>query len=291
MRPSVRQSGRGQPQRAELAALAEAAANWLVDAWFGAADKATRSHFYAERFSDCMEKRFAPPYWRELELQTDRTAIAYPEVRPFQGQVNPAYADPLRQPTDCRYTSYSRLYNTPVYPSFGNDKSPGWQGEVQAGKFRDLWHAVRIQEFAIPAGQRQDTSRPISLHLDITIEASATIRGNKIWFVPLTRARVRNSPWTPGVSDKVLTHFYPTWQTSSAIPGDSPGGWSHDAIMSLWRYGSWQSIEFQWKQGSVLLIEVATIPSLGRYYSRNDQITVTNDETVRVWWPQRPGEL
>lgn len=266
------------------------AATWLTAAWHGGGDPATQSAFYAARFNEVVARQFASPYWAMLELESDKTGVSYPEVLPFSGTVNPAYQDPLRQPTDCQYHGYSRVYTTPVYPSFGEDKSPGWQGEVQSSKFRDLWHTTRILTFTIPLNQQNATNRPIILAMNITIEATATIRGNKVWFAPITIARVRNSGWNPELETNTPTNFRPEWAFSGMLPGDSVGGWSHDEAVALWRYGSWKWLEKQKNTGQIVTVEIGTTPSLGRYYSRNDLVTVTHDETVAVYWPLGPGE-
>lgn len=271
--------------------MAADAATWLTAAWCGNGDAGTRSAFYANRFNEIMAWRLQAPYWRALDLESDKTGVSYPELLPFEGAINPAYSDPLRQPTDCRYSKYDRAYPTPTYPSFGTDKSPGWQGEIQNGEFVDLWHATRILTCTIPTAQQTTTRRPIGIGMEITIEATATIRGNTTWFVPITVARVQNQGWNPVSEGKTPTHYRPAWSGPSRLPGDSPGGWGHETTITAHRYGSWRWLESQQTSGSIVVIEIATTPSLGRYYSRNDYVTVTHDELVTAWWPQGPGEM
>lgn len=275
----------------EMAAAAAEAATWLADAWIDQQETTTWSVFYADRFNEIITKTITAPYWRELEIQWDKTGIAYPRVLEFHGTINPAYDDPLRQPTDCRYHAYDRLYATPTYPSMGSDKSPGWEGAVDAGYFKDAWHTTRILAFTIPTAQRGATRRPIIMHVTTAIRATATIRGNQIWFTIGTKARITNSSWTPNYDDEPQTHYRPTWRFTGAMPGASPGGWVHDENIDLWRYGSWKALDKQQNSGQVVLVEIGTTPSLGRYYALNDSVVVLHDDTATIWWPQKPGEM
>jgi hypothetical protein len=274
-----------------MAAGAAAAATWLANAWIGQKEAFGWSEFYAARFNEVMTKNLEAPYWRSLETTWDRTGIAYPEVGPFKGTVNPAYDDPFRQPTECQYHNYDRLYDTPTFPSMGADKSPGWAGAVDAGYFKDLWHATRILAFTIPTAQRTTTRRPIILHVTAAIRCTATLRGNVIWFAIGTKARIVGTSWTPSLDDKPQAHYKPSWKFTGAIPDATPGGWLHDESVDTWRYGSWNTLSTQPSSGQIVAVEIGTPPSLGRYYARNDSIVVLHDDTSAVWWPQKPGEM
>lgn len=288
---SARAPASATKQPTEMAAAAKAGATWLANTWVGQQKAAGWSAFYADRFNEIITRCTTAPYWRSLETEWDKTAIAYPEVLPFNGTINPAYDDPFRQPTDCRYNAYSRLYDTPTYPSYGADKSPGWAGEVDAGFFKDSWHTTRIIAFTIPTAQRNDTRRPAILHITAAITATATTRGNAIWFTVGTKSRIENSGWTPGVSDKPGAHYKKTWQFTREIPGPSLGGWTHEESIEVWRYGSWRTLERQPTSGQIVIVEIGTPPSLGRYYALNDSVYVLHDDTANVWWPQKPGEI
>lgn len=274
-----------------MAAAAADAATWLANAWIGPKGAEGWSAFYADRFNEAITRDLVAPYWRSLATAWDKTAIAYPEVLEFHGTINPAYDDPLRQPTDCRYHAYDRIYTTPTYPSIGADKSPGWAGAIDNGYFVDEWHATRIVAFSIPTAQRSTTRRPILLHITAAIRATATLRGNTIWFAVATKARIANSSWTPYTEDKPQTHYKPSWSFTGTLPGATPGGWVHDENVDIWRYGSWNAIDEQSDLGQVVLVEIGTPPSLGRYYALNDSVVVLHDETAAVWWPQKPGEM
>lgn len=279
------------PPPVEMAAAAADAATWLADTWIGQKGAPGWSAFYAARFNEIITKSLAAPYWRTLNIEWDKTGIAYPEVLPFSGTVSPAYDDPLRQPTDCRFNAYSRTYATPDYPSFGTDKSPGWAGTVDAGHFKDTWHATRILAFTIPTGQQSTTRRPIILHISTAIRCTATLRGNMTWFAIGTRTSIESSSWSPGEYDKPQTHYRPAWRFHGTLPGTSPGGWLHDEVVEAWRYGSWGKLENQQNSGEIVLAEIGTPPSLGRYYAGNDSVVVLHDDTAAVWWPQQPGEM
>lgn len=275
----------------EMATAAADAATWLANTWTGNPGTTIWSAFYAARFKEIIIKNLAAPYWRSLSIEWDKTGTGTLSIKPFDGTINPAYDDPLHQPTSCNFFTYDRLYTTPTYPSYGADKSPGWAGTTDAHYFKDTWHATHIIAFTIPTPQRTTTRRPIILHVATKISCTATIRGNTTWFALGTKARIEDSSWSPRPSDRPITHYSQTWKFNRTLPGNSPGGWVHNETINAWRYGSWKVMDDQRNSGQIVLVEVGTPPSLGRYYARNDSVVVTHDDTAAVWWPQKPGEL
>ena len=288
--PGVRTAQPPAKPKTEFTTMAQDAANWLTSHWKENRSKAEQSQFFADRHSEIMLKQFTAPYWATLTLAADRTGTCTISVQAFTGNVYPDYQDPLRQPTNSLVQECNRVYATPTYPSLGTDKSPSWHGQVNNGFFEDTWFTKRLLEFTIPTTSRNDTRRPIAIYLNCTVEATSTIRGNKVWFTPSTKATVR----TTGFSQVGQRHqevlSNKAWWLDPELPGNSPGGWSHEEHITTWRYGNWKQ---KWKQqntGDIIIVEVGTTPSRGRYYSNNDSITVTHNETVAVYWPLKPSE-
>jgi len=287
---SIRAPETATISQAEMVIAAGWGANWLTDVWKASASLEERSTFYAERYNEIITKTLTEQYWKKLELQIDETGITYPGVSQFKGVKNPSYDDPMRQPTNCTFECYGYIYQTPTYPNTSDRPSPGWGGEVIDGFFNDKWHATRILTFSIPIGQNYNTQRPIIILVDMTISATATIKGNKAWFIPITKMDVMWHPFWKNVRIAPPVNYKTRWATSETIPGTSPGGWIYETEKKVRRFGSPDKLKEQKQFGDIVTLQVSTMPSLGRYYANNDSVVVLHDESVEVWWPKTPSE-
>lgn len=287
---SAQASSNQKEPKAEMALAAQWGAQWLRAVWKANASDEEGSAFYADRFNEIIERRPEAPYWEKLSLQSDDTGITYPSVYPFRGEIDPSYDDPLRKPTDCRFECYAYIYSTPVYPNTSNRPSPGWGGRVIGGFFEDNWHATRILTYSVPVGQRHNTQRPIIIYVNMEIEATATIKGNTAWFIPITRMKVMWGPFWKGVAIPPPVNYKARWAGKETIPGAQVGGWIYETVRSVWRFGSPDNLGKQKGTGDIITLEVATMPSLGRYYAGNDEVTILHNESVEAWWPKTPGE-
>lgn len=281
IRPSVRRPDPPDPQRTD-AEFAGRAAAWLRDAWLPNGSSAERSQFYADRRGEILSGTFQTNYWAMAAQIADYTERCVPAVTAYEGDWNPAYFDPLRQPSTCTYTDVSNVYNTPPAPGTESQPAPGWKGTVIGGIWRDMYHAQRRLVFSLPFVVAEDEPRPIALRIAANISATATIRGNRNWFVVIVKPVYHRNTQTPFLEKGACVHWARADGYPYAIPEDDPGGWSYAKTRAFTRNGARHAV-YEAKTGmNRLSLRVATPPSLGLYGSRNDAVEVYHDITATV---------
>lgn len=266
------------------------AANWLADQWQGPAQSYDRSRFYAQRLDELRAGQFPAAYWQAATPILDRTNKSTPiSSEPWNGPINPAYTDPNRLPTDCRYRHTGDAYLTPAGDGTETFPAPGWRGEVNAGYFRDIWHAQQTFAFTLPTPLDQESRRPILVHTTTAIEATATTRGNWTWFTVEIAGRWLQVGELPAIwGDRTLAYWTSALQSPIALPDANPNGWSYattlQRIQDAWRDNAAKS----YLAYSGLQLNLATPPSKGRYYARNDAVRVTHHSTCAVYQAKDP---
>lgn len=276
-------SARKKEDQTETARFATATATWMVERWVKTADRGTRSRFYSARRAEVIRGNFDADYWGECVTLSDTSELCAPLVVPFAGDWNPTYWDEARQPTRCKYRDIARAYPTPEGEGTEEDPAPGWKGAVIDSKWRDLYHVQRRIDFELPQEVADGDGRPVAIMLDWNIEASATVRGNKNWFVLIVHPIFRTQSWEPATEKGACARWASEDQYSRQIPGDEPGGWNHSVLHRYARDGR-KFAEFYSKEHcNRLSVRIASPPSLGIYGSRNDAVTVRNVGTVAAY--------
>jgi hypothetical protein len=232
-------------------------------------------------------------------MLSDQTERATPTVRAWIKTWNPAYWDPLRQPSVCIYKYPSSTYATPSGRGTAQQPAPGWAGSVHGVQWQDDWMAQRKITFALPIQMSKPPSRvigqppppaprPVAILADITIEANATVRGNRTWF-SLTTAPTywHNYGWD--LSNPLM---FSLWNRDDGypyeIPGDAQGGWVNSIERRVIRSGYHLA---RWSTKSNCdrcAVRIATPPSLGMYYSRNDAVSVYHHGSVALYIAKGP---
>lgn len=271
-----------------LATDAKNAAAWLALRWTRETDVAGRSAFYADRYAEIITGTFNPTYWTTLITTSDRTELAYPSVKPYPGDWNPAYWDENRKPTVCHYEFIDSDYTTPSEPGDPDSPAPGWTGRVIAAYWQDEWHAQRRLRFALPLEIAIAEARPILFKLDLTIEADASFRGNHVWFSPGIAPYLYKAIGENFVPAKVVYHYARDTRHRFPLPEENLSGWTHivntQIIRSIYHY-AWIP---NYSTFNRVQLRISTTPSLGIYYSRNDAATVWHHGICQLYWPKEP---
>lgn len=276
-------SARKKEDTTETARFATATATWMVEKWAKTADRGTRSRFYGARRAEVIRGNFDAEYWAECVMFSDTTELCMPQVDPFDGEWNPAYWDETRQPTRCKYRDIANAYPTPEGEGTEENPAPGWGGTVIESKWRDLYLAQRRIDFTLPQEVAEGDGRPVAILLDWTIEANATVRGNKNWFTLIVHPIFRTASWAPATEKGACARWAREDQYSRQIPGDAPGGWNHSVSHRYARDGR-KFAEFYSKEHcNRLSVRIASPPSLGIYGSRNDAVAVRCSGTARAY--------
>lgn len=276
-------SARGEEDLTETARFATATATWMVERWLKTADRGTRSRFYSARRAEVIRGNFDAEYWAECVALSDTSELCTPAVTPFDGAWNPTYWDEARQPTRCKYRDIARDYPTPEGEGTEENPTPGWEGGVVDSKWRDLYHVQRRIDFALPLDVAEGDGRPVAILLDWTIEANATVRGNKNWFTLIVHPIFRTQSWAPAKTKGACVRWAREDQYSMQIPGDEPGGWNYSVAHRYARDGRKFAEFYSAEHCNRLSVRIASPPSLGIYGSRNDAVAVRCSGTARAY--------
>lgn len=275
-----------EPRAGRAARFAMQAATWLRDRWKTATDKAARSAFYRDRKTEILNGVFPAQHWHPTTITEDLTEYSVPTVSAYYETWNPAYFDPQRQASTCKYRDVTRFYPTPSGNGTETDPAPGWKGEVISNVWRDLYHAQRRFTFALPITVSKDDGRPIALWITAEITATATIRGNRNWFVLIVSPLYHQSNNTPGLEKEAKTHWAREDAYPYGVPDDDPDGWNHTvrrtSVYDGRRFARWSP------NSNRLTLRLSTPPSLGFYGSRNDSVTVYHHATVQAFIAKSP---
>lgn len=287
LHPSVRYP---RPSEIETARerFASYAAGWLRDAWLPNATAAERSAFFAARRAELLAGTFPADWWAAASLVEDKTEYCVPEVGPFRGDWDPAYTDPLRQPSSCVFVNASKVYNTPSPPGTESEPSPSWKGTVIDTVWRDLYHAQRRVKFALTYAMIEKDPRPVGLRVDATISATATVRGNRNWFALIAQPYFHFTNTSFMTTKAAVTRWAYEDGYPFELPGDAPGGWSHPLTRTLIRAAQDKAKWYGTSNLTRLTVRLSSPPSLGRYGSRNDDVSVFHTFTATVAQAKSP---
>lgn len=275
-----------------LALDATAAANWLADAWQGPEQSYLRSAFYADRYDEIRSGIFLPEFWRPATQVSDNTLKSVPiSSLPWTGAWNPTYYDPLRKATICIYKTTTLGYATPPDAGTELNPAPGWRGQVSNSYFRDVWHSQQSISFTLHYRDSQEGTRPLFIHTHTHINASSTIRGNKTWFKIAIAGHwysIYETPWE--IAAPTQDHWNENLQIPIVIPEPNPAGWSHTVDVTRIQNGRHTLLIQRPGRYTKFQVIIATPPSKGLYYSRNDAVRITHHSTCNVYQARTPND-
>jgi len=275
-----------------LAYFATETATWLREWWAYSIPETERSTFFAARKADLWNAVFPSTYWHTATLLEDVTELGRPAwVLPSIEDVNPAYFDPAHRPSNCPITTISDAYQTPTDGGTLERPAPGWSGAINDGIFSDTYQAQRRLLFALPIAFDSEDKRPLALRLDCQVTATATIRGNAIWFVVNSKPDLWHTDTPPaGPTNEVHTNWVSAYRQPLMLPADAPEGWSHTHAATYVRNAALRTHIEDQRYYNRAWIRLATPPSRGRYFSRNDAVTVRHTITASLHIAKKRGE-
>jgi hypothetical protein len=267
-------------------ALQLEAAKWLVEQW----QPLNRSLFYVERLAEIKAFDFNETYWHTITPLRDTTEWGAPTISAYEGPINGVYDDPLRIKTKCVYGNWTKSYNTPVGVGTEENPRPGWKGTVIDQIWRDLWFAQRRLVYGLPVTINLANRRPILIDCQSEVSGTASFRVNSIWYARTVWPKLFNETGTPFVFDKYLIT---QWRNTDIVPMEldsDSGQYFHctdsKRILRTAYEKNWETIATAYNR---LGLVIATPPSRGLYFARNDNVQVTHNETVNVLIGKTPN--
>lgn len=279
-------------QRRALSLFATSTATWFRTNWNGHYADGAGAQFFAARKADLLASRFPPAYWTTATQSEDLTEYATPdEVYVDSVQPGPPYADPLHRNTVCKVKTISDTYATPTGNGTPQQPAPGWAATTIDTAVRDLHIAQRRLLFTLPLSYSETDPRPVAVHLTGTITATATTRGNVLWFLPTVAGQFWAS--TQGAIaplPKIMNFWVQSQRQPYSIPSENPYGWAHTRDVDTIQDGTAWAV---WRAPSGinrLWLRVGTPPTRGRYHARNDAIQVYHSLKAIVYLGKGPHD-
>lgn len=283
VRPSVRIAEQ-RPEPSYTTRFISFAAAWLTAKWTANASKVEESQFYSAVWQEMRAGVFNPAYWQELTPSSDLAEYATPTVTDFDRSLPAQYNDPAHQPSICTYKNITRTYPTPADNGTPENPATGWAGATLDQVWRDLYHVQRKLVYSLPTVTSDIDDRPIAVHVEMTIAAAATQRGNRNWFAFAVERYLHRAVTTIEGYKGAITHWAPEDWYKFQLPPESAGQW--DATISRKFLDSARHKAHLLGDNDMrrLTLRIATPPSMGMYGSRNDEAQVIHHETVKVYW-------
>lgn len=260
------------------------AATWLVNRHLARATPSEKSALFDQFATELRAGIFDPIYWQALTPTSDLAEYATPTIGTFNRGIPAAYVDPAHQPSICTYQDVEMNYPTPTDGSTDEHPAPGWRGTTIANIWRDLYHVQRKLIYPLPTAIQTDDDRPIAIHVEMDITATATTRGNRNWFAFALERYLHTATGPIGAAKGAVTHWAPEDWYAYALPPEGNTPWTatiHRTILDSAHRKTNSNMDSGLDR---LTLRVATPPSLGMYGSRNDDVRVTHHETIGVYW-------
>lgn len=280
--PSAR--GRpGLPMPKATLRYVQDAVRWLYDNWRPLESGIDPALWRAERRAEIVRLEFPAPYWYQINATEDQTDYGTPTIDPWAGELNPAWYDEQRYPSICRFGPSSSSYATPPGAGTPQAPRPGWAGTVIDGIWRDLWLAQRRLTYVLPVPAIKDDKRPLIAALEGSIHAQADFRGLKQWFALCTWPRLyADSEGPPADLADLYAGWIPSFSIPIGLPPDLPSDWTCTANARVLRVMNYRAAFKDAATCNRLSLKVTTPPSGGLYFGRNDDVSITHYETIRV---------
>lgn len=276
--------------RQRLLRIFHNAPTWIAEQWAHKAGHEISGGYLAQR-KNLMDYIFEPPYWRQATVIADYVEYGVPVVSAYTDEINPAYNDPLRQPSTCTYSTPTNTYATPAGHGTPSQPGPGWAGEVSGGIYRDLWFAQRVTKWAMPTVGSSIDNRPIIIKLDSTVTANASFRGVKSWYYRSIFTRFYSHNTENRLPPPyIITKWKRDYKLAIALPGDETTGWNHtDTRTMLFDAREAWAVKFTGYVDRMKMV-ITSPPGRGRYFGRNDAISVWHDSNPEVFVGMAPND-
>lgn len=275
-----------------LGYFASSTAKWFRRNWQYAVSQTALREFAFARESDVLAADFPPAYWYPAAQVEDLTELARPAwVLPSRGRMDPAYWDAAHRPGNCPMVRINDTYLTPTGAGTEERPAPGWAGKVEDRVFGDIYQAQRRLMFALPLVHTPNTSRPIALRITAAIEAHASHRGSAAWFILVSRPYWYNTAGgSASAPQEVLTDWTDAQVVPFVLPTEGAGPWSFTHEVCITRNAELGGHLDFFTPYNRLWVRVATPPSRGRYFMRNDWVSVTVTSSVQVFMGRGPHD-
>lgn len=267
-------------------------ARWFFRRWGSTMPRSQRADFRAGRQADVLTNEYPAEWWYQAAVLEDVTELSRPAwVLPARGHLDPGYWDAAHRPGNCPMVRIADTYPTPQGEGTPDQPAPGWSGRVEDRVFGDLYQAQRRLLFALPRTHTPNTERPIAVRIAATIEAEASHRGADAWFIPISRPYWWHSAGgDPAAPPDVLTDWTVAQVVPFILPSESVSPWRFEHQVTVSRNAEIGAKLGWFAPYDRLWVRVATPPSRGRYYMRNDWVRVFVRSTVEVFMARAPND-
>lgn len=263
---------------------------WFHRNWGSTLPRSQRADFRAARQADVLTSEYPAEWWYQAAVLEDVTELARPAwVLPSRGRLDPEFWDATHRPGNCPITRIAATYPTPSGDGTPEQPAPGWAGQVEDRVFGDLYQAQRRLLFALPRDHTPNTERPVALRIGASIEAQASHRGSDAWFIVVSRPYWwHTSAGSPPAPPDVLTDWTVAQVVPFILPADSVSPWRFEHQVTVSRNAEIGGALDYFTPYNRLWVRVATPPSRGRYFLRNDWVRVLVRSTVEVFMARGP---
>lgn len=259
------------------------AADWLAERHAPTLRGRALAEWRTPIIADILAGSFSPEYFEAGVLLNDFTQEKIPECFLDADGVDPAYADPARVASYCRYHGYTSNYVTPAPNTEPPNPSPGWFGDVQGGEFQDRWAAQRRLDYNFQSFVFTKDRRPLFIVADCQWDLSASFRGNRLWASANVMALHWNNLTTPDDYWR-QAHFHPNHNWVHRFPvAPAATPWAETINRRI-------ITDVTKRHGAKLLnnrknisLYLAPSPPFGRYFARNDWCRCWFSSSVAVY--------
>lgn len=267
---------------------AREAAAWLGDEHASGMTRRARQDFETTRVNEILDRDFTAPYWAEATSVADETqSLPVTCVLDVDG-VGPAYQDPLRRASWCTEYKGTTTYANPAPHTSPPNPSAGWYGDVAATQFEDRWFAQKHHYFDFPVVVGTNGTVPLWADVSVTLELSASFRGNRMWASTVLAATPAPSFPFPTAANEygramIVNGFI------YRLPLDPPATpWSQTIVKDFPIDLRKLYADPSYASATKMVFWVGAIPPHGRYFSRNDWCQCWLTSTAVPWYATPP---
>ncbi len=263
---------------------AHSAADWLLSHHFSGVSAALASDLRASMVTDFVAGVFDSVHWFSYNPWRKLAQLSMPVCVPSTGTPNPAYVDPLKLQSYCKYISSSDTYPVPAVGSVLPQPYPGWSGSVSGGYFQDSYHVQRVFTFPVSVGAFQLPDRPAFFVVDVTLSFTGTSGGNRRWpNVAIAVRRHRLVDTRDTVPDATLWYVQPERKWRLPVAAKTPG-WSQTITRRLiFSMREFDGADFV-PNDKYISLWLSPVPPSGRYFSLNDSCDCSFDASASVFF-------
>lgn len=247
-----------------------------------------RASLAAEIADAAIRGEFPPDWWHPCTLFGRRYLYHLPDWTTPQQQPPAPWNDPAHLSSRVGWQPWAGAYAEAQAGTGPDAPGVGWTGATIDGRYRDTRHDVAECVFTLPPGVTKPDPPPLLAHAAATITASATPRGNRLWFSPTAYVRPYSSPTPPPPDPRRCLHSRHDQRYQGPIAAGTPPAWSDTRSHAL-RCPEWaESTHRLWYSATRAAVYVGTVPALGAYHARCDTIEVRAAVTAALYVGRAP---